>query len=430
MFISSPSKSALYGVVHERFIRNVLCDITRTRCAISDMRCSDGCRLKITQSPSRSCRSTVSPTSSAASAGHSAMFCLIPDLRTTNRAPRSASVPAPHTTRASSARLCSVTFSGNVRLFAMLSGTPTSPIPTYGSPVITVRAVKSVRFPIRFWRTRPCFPSIRFRSALIVFADDIDDRTNPTFGGCTSDPSMNVCRLYASSISVACVTIAGCFSLSCFCSSALRRTIAPSVAVRSSWFTTAGLSVTAGRTCGGTTATVVTTSCRGCVPTPNPSRAASSSAIAVSVAYIRSTETGVRTFPVSSANDHDPAPCFTTRGCSLSHRSHLRTSRHASRTAANRTPRDTGRRCARSTAPREFSVSSRRAHCQHTHERTASARRSAKWHGCITGTTRSTWPWCPKHACAACPHVWHRADRSMTPMRVSIGPFARATPPV
>ena len=287
MFISSPSKSALYGVVHERFIRNVLCETTRTRCAISDMRWSDGCRLKITTSPSRSWRSTVSPSCSAAVAPQIARLCRSPSRRTTNRAPRRASVPSGplRTIAVSSARLCGVTRSGNVRLFAIASGTPSSSMPTYGSPVITVRAVKSVRLPIRFCRTSPCLPSMRLRSALIVFALDELERTNPTLGGCTSEPSIHVWIEYASSCSVACVITAGCLSAICFCSSALRRTMPPSVAVRSSWLTIDGLSVTAGRTCGGTTATAVSTSCRGCVtPATKPSRALSSSLTPSSVA--------------------------------------------------------------------------------------------------------------------------------------------------
>eukprot|EP00961_Rhodomonas_salina_P120286 1619026-Rhodomonas_salina.2 len=49
-FISSPSKSALYGEVTERLSRNVEYGMIFTRCPIIDILCSDGCRLKITQS--------------------------------------------------------------------------------------------------------------------------------------------------------------------------------------------------------------------------------------------------------------------------------------------------------------------------------------------------------------------------------------------
>src|SRR2546427_389797 len=47
--------------------------MTRTSCAIIDIRCSDGCRLNNTMSPSTSCRSTVYPISTA-SATTSAFF--------------------------------------------------------------------------------------------------------------------------------------------------------------------------------------------------------------------------------------------------------------------------------------------------------------------------------------------------------------------
>src|SRR5207249_2683797 len=40
-FISSPSKSALYGGQTARLKRNVLCGITRTSCAIMDIRCKE-----------------------------------------------------------------------------------------------------------------------------------------------------------------------------------------------------------------------------------------------------------------------------------------------------------------------------------------------------------------------------------------------------
>src|SRR5205823_839840 len=58
-FISSPSKSALYGGHTARLKRKVLWGITRTSWPIIDIRWSDGCRLKRTMSPSTSCRSTV-----------------------------------------------------------------------------------------------------------------------------------------------------------------------------------------------------------------------------------------------------------------------------------------------------------------------------------------------------------------------------------
>ncbi len=56
-FISSPSKSALYGGQTHRLNLKVLSGMTRTACAIMDMRCSDGCLLNSTMSPSIRCLS-------------------------------------------------------------------------------------------------------------------------------------------------------------------------------------------------------------------------------------------------------------------------------------------------------------------------------------------------------------------------------------
>ena len=51
-FISSPSKSALYGEQTHSLKRNVLWGMTRTRCDMIESLCSEGCRLKSTTSPS------------------------------------------------------------------------------------------------------------------------------------------------------------------------------------------------------------------------------------------------------------------------------------------------------------------------------------------------------------------------------------------
>ena len=51
-FISSPSKSALYGAVTDRFMRKVRPGTTTTRWPISPCLCSEGCRLKTTTSSS------------------------------------------------------------------------------------------------------------------------------------------------------------------------------------------------------------------------------------------------------------------------------------------------------------------------------------------------------------------------------------------
>ena len=55
-----------------------------------------------------------------------------------------------------------VTASGKVRLRAMLHGTPSSSMPMLGSPVMTVRAEKSTRLPIRLPRMRPSLPLSRW----------------------------------------------------------------------------------------------------------------------------------------------------------------------------------------------------------------------------------------------------------------------------
>ena len=59
-----------------------------------------------------------------------------------------------------------VTVSQIVIVRAILRGTPTSSKLKFGSGVITVRAEKSTRFPIKFPRRRPSFP---FKRALIDF---------------------------------------------------------------------------------------------------------------------------------------------------------------------------------------------------------------------------------------------------------------------
>mmetsp|Transcript_15971 Transcript_15971/g.27202 ORF Transcript_15971/g.27202 Transcript_15971/m.27202 type:complete len:218 (+) Transcript_15971:242-895(+) len=46
-FISSPSKSALYGEVHERFMRKVEYGMMRMRWDMMDILCSEGCRLNM-----------------------------------------------------------------------------------------------------------------------------------------------------------------------------------------------------------------------------------------------------------------------------------------------------------------------------------------------------------------------------------------------
>ena len=57
----TPSKSALYGDVTDRFSLNVECGRMRTRWPIIDILCRDGWRLNSTMSPFCRCRSTRKP---------------------------------------------------------------------------------------------------------------------------------------------------------------------------------------------------------------------------------------------------------------------------------------------------------------------------------------------------------------------------------
>ena len=53
--------------------------------------------------------------------------------------------------------LCAFTISGKVRFIAIFSGTPSSSMSMLGSGVMTLRAEKSTRLPIRLPRMRPSF---------------------------------------------------------------------------------------------------------------------------------------------------------------------------------------------------------------------------------------------------------------------------------
>lgn len=59
IFISSPSKSALYGVVTERLSLNVDQGKTLTLCPMIDILCNEGCQLKSTKSSLSRCLSTM-----------------------------------------------------------------------------------------------------------------------------------------------------------------------------------------------------------------------------------------------------------------------------------------------------------------------------------------------------------------------------------
>mmetsp|Transcript_19776 Transcript_19776/g.62921 ORF Transcript_19776/g.62921 Transcript_19776/m.62921 type:complete len:220 (-) Transcript_19776:1382-2041(-) len=95
-FISSPSKSALYGLHTHSLKRNVLQGITRARCAMMDILCREGWRLKSTTSPSSRCRSTTSPMLSSAAMRRLSPYLryhLPPSGKTTKLAPGCAPIP-------------------------------------------------------------------------------------------------------------------------------------------------------------------------------------------------------------------------------------------------------------------------------------------------------------------------------------------------
>ena len=60
-----------------------------------------------------------------------------------------------------------LTVIGRVRFIQIFIGTPSCPMPIFGSGVITLRAEKSTRFPIRLPRTRPSLDFKRSVNALI-----------------------------------------------------------------------------------------------------------------------------------------------------------------------------------------------------------------------------------------------------------------------
>mmetsp|Transcript_25098 Transcript_25098/g.65226 ORF Transcript_25098/g.65226 Transcript_25098/m.65226 type:complete len:409 (+) Transcript_25098:3019-4245(+) len=169
-FISSPSKSALYGDVTDRFRRNVEWSSTLTRCAMIDILCNEGCRLNTMRSSSLRCLSTTNPVCNARS-----FRCLTkrrstrrPSAWTTYRAPGQTS--GPFLTRAESSwTLYGATRSGTVNVFAMLLGTPTWSTDRLGSAVMTVLAEKSTRLPIRLPLIRPSLPLRRCRMVLRGF---------------------------------------------------------------------------------------------------------------------------------------------------------------------------------------------------------------------------------------------------------------------
>ena len=181
-FISSPSKSALYGDVQQRLRRNVFSGITTTRCAIMLFSRREGCLLNRTISPVCMYRRTRSPTWSfrmgfvrlayrnAISAPVRPEMMLLAPFRTSG----------PRVTIACSfERFHWFTVSVNVRLSAMSTGTPISSGSMWLSPEMTLLDEKSTRFPCRLPRIRPLLPlsrptsdfwvaMVRFRAGILV----------------------------------------------------------------------------------------------------------------------------------------------------------------------------------------------------------------------------------------------------------------------
>mmetsp|Transcript_39970 Transcript_39970/g.80064 ORF Transcript_39970/g.80064 Transcript_39970/m.80064 type:complete len:333 (+) Transcript_39970:2804-3802(+) len=164
-FISSPSKSALYGEVTERFMRKVEYGRILIRWPMIDILCNDGCRLNMTMSPSCTWRSTLYPGCKWRCTLGMRKSSRKPSVRMMYRAPGSSSGPL-LTNSCSFSRLNGVTISGKVSVRAMERGTPTSSMAKLGSGVITVRAEKSTRLPIKLPRIRPSLPLRRWEMLL------------------------------------------------------------------------------------------------------------------------------------------------------------------------------------------------------------------------------------------------------------------------
>ena len=132
----------------------------RMRCDMIDILWSDGWRLNMTMSPSFTWRSTLYPTCRIFDAFGFVRSMRMPSVRVMYRAPGSSDGPF-STSSCSCATFHGVTTSGYVSVRAIERGTPTSSIARLGSGVMTVRAEKSTRLPIRLPRTRPSFPLSR-----------------------------------------------------------------------------------------------------------------------------------------------------------------------------------------------------------------------------------------------------------------------------
>mmetsp|Transcript_41540 Transcript_41540/g.111352 ORF Transcript_41540/g.111352 Transcript_41540/m.111352 type:complete len:296 (-) Transcript_41540:291-1178(-) len=128
-------------------------------------------------------------------------------------------------------------------------GTPTWSQLMVGSPVMTVRAEKSQRLPIRLPRTRPSLPLMRWRSDLMALPLRCVDCGCPAIS-----LFIMVATWYCSSCS--CSRIKVCVRPFCFWfrSVALHFRTSPSLNVMSSSPRAPSSDIMAGRTCGGDTA--------------------------------------------------------------------------------------------------------------------------------------------------------------------------------
>lgn len=193
MFSSSPSKSALSGVVTDTLIRTVLNGSILTRRPNIEYLWSDGWRLIATRSSSISCLCTISPGVSCIVLPISTMLYRVPSWR-------SMELAFSFTISFSSHLMFHrVHRSGNVRFSAIDFGRPIWSTLRLASQLATVLAVKLHRLPCILSRIRPRFPDIRSRM-------DLTPSLNPLVSGCVADAfrpalvsiknlSMAICRV-------------------------------------------------------------------------------------------------------------------------------------------------------------------------------------------------------------------------------------------
>mmetsp|Transcript_48347 Transcript_48347/g.161225 ORF Transcript_48347/g.161225 Transcript_48347/m.161225 type:complete len:346 (+) Transcript_48347:3334-4371(+) len=208
----------------------------------------------------------------------------VPSERMMYRAPGSSSGPL-STSSCSRSMLKGVTTSGNVRLRAMVRGTPTSSMARFGSPVMTVRAEKSTRFPIRLPRTRPSLPLSRCEM-------DLSGRPERVVAGCTPGSVFvtRVARWYCRRETCCSTMWFGAPFRSCSFSDRFVRTMSISLTVRSSSPRPPAPSIwMEGRTCGGGTgSTVITIQSGRAFSGSKPRRRASTSEMPLRILCARS----------------------------------------------------------------------------------------------------------------------------------------------